>query len=358
MAGLANCYRSFTGYLLTLIVYLPGALKLIVSACMLKLKFPFQFITVMVLLLLQACATDTGRWNPNDYTVQRGDTVYSIAWHYELDPVALARWNNIDKPFLIRPGQRLHIGKPRNDQHQQSEQSVTATVITPEPVRKGPLATSPLEIRVKSGDTLYALSKSYHLSVAELARLNHLKKPYELRPGQILRLKPSAGPLPHEVARSSRHYQRVRPERIKHEQTRIARSSVPVVSAHKWPTTIHWRWPVKGKVMRRYQRDKLGARGIDIAGRLGERINAAAAGKVVYSGNGLISYGNLIIIKHNDHFLSAYAYNHKLLVHEGQWVKAGQQIAEMGRKGNGQPRTHFEIRKNGKPVNPQYYLPR
>jgi len=320
-----------------------------------KTKFPFRFITVMVLLLLQACATDIERWNPNDYTVQRGDTVYSIAWHYELDPVALARWNNIDKPFLIRPGQRLHIGKPRNYQHQQSKQSVTTTVITPEPVTKIPLETSPLEIRVKSGDTLYALSKNYHLSVAKLARLNHLKKPYELIPGQILRLKPSAEAQQHGVARSSSHYQRVRPE-----QTRTARSSTPpvVVSAHKWPTTIHWRWPVKGKVMRRYQRDKLGARGIDIAGRLGERINAAAAGKVVYSGNGLISYGNLVIIKHNDHFLSAYAYNHKLLVHEGQWVKAGQQIAEMGRKGSGQPRTHFEIRKNGKPVNPQYYLPR
>ncbi len=355
MAGLANCHYYCIGYLLTLTVYLPEAFKLVVSACMLKLKFPFRFITVMVLLLLQACATDIERWNPNDYTVQRGDTVYSIAWHYELDPVALARWNNIDKPFLIRPGQRLHIGKPRNYQHQQSKQSVTTTVITPEPVTKIPLETSPLEIRVKSGDTLYALSKNYHLSVAKLARLNHLKKPYKLIPGQILRLKPSAEAQQHGVARSSSHYQRVRPE-----QTRTARSSTPpvVVSAHKWPTTIHWRWPVKGKVMRRYQRDKLGARGIDIAGRLGERINAAAAGKVVYSGNGLISYGNLVIIKHNDHFLSAYAYNHKLLVHEGQWVKAGQQIAEMGRKGSGQPRTHFEIRKNGKPVNPQYYLPR
>jgi len=357
MAGLANGHYHCTGYLLTLAVCLPEAFEVIVSASMLKLKLPFQLITVIVLLLLQACATDGEQWNPNDYTVRRGDSIYSIAWHYEIDPITFAHWNHIDRPFLIYPGQRLHIRKPRNFQRQQSgreqQQSVTPALITPENVTKSPLEVgsskiSPSEIRVKPGDTLYALSKNYHLDVAELARLNHLKQPYEIIPGQILRLKPSPG-VP-----SSGHRQRPRPE-----QRATARSSTPpVVSAQKWPTTIHWRWPVKGKVLRRYQRDKLGARGIDIAGRIGERVNAAAAGKVVYSGNGLISYGNLVIIKHNDHFLSAYAYNHKLLVHEGQWVKAGQQIAEMGRKGDGQPRTHFEIRKNGKPVNPQYYLPR
>jgi lipoprotein NlpD len=114
---------------------------------------------------------------------------------------------------------------------------------------------------------------------------------------------------------------------------------------------------VTGAVVNRFNNSRSDSKGIEIAGREGSPVRAAAPGKVVYSGNGLISYGNLVIIKHNRNFLSAYAYNRKLLVSEGDTVKAGQKIAELGRSGTDSPRLHFEIRKNGKPVNPLSYLP-
>jgi lipoprotein NlpD len=121
---------------------------------------------------------------------------------------------------------------------------------------------------------------------------------------------------------------------------------------------VQWRWPTEGKVLNTFALDKLDQRGIDIAGNLGQPVHAVADGKVVYSGNGLAGYGNLIIIKHSDTYLSAYAYNQQRLVNEGMKVKAGKVISKMGRSSNGSIRLHFEIRKNGKPVDPLKYLPK
>ncbi len=119
-----------------------------------------------------------------------------------------------------------------------------------------------------------------------------------------------------------------------------------------------WQWPVQGKVISTFKRNTVDRKGIKIAAKEGNSVKAAAAGKVVYSGNGLISYGNLVIIKHNRTYLSAYAHNRKLLVKEGQMIKSGQKIAVLGKTGTESPRLYFEIRKNGKPVNPIKYLPR
>lgn len=110
--------------------------------------------------------------------------------------------------------------------------------------------------------------------------------------------------------------------------------------------------------MQGYDPDAPGRKGIDIAGRVGQFINAAASGRVVYSGGGLVGYGKIIIIKHSKTYLSAYAFNEKLFVKEGQEVRAGQLIAAMGRNGNGRPMLHFEIRRDGKPVDPLRYLPK
>ncbi len=120
-----------------------------------------------------------------------------------------------------------------------------------------------------------------------------------------------------------------------------------------------WTWPAHGRVIGRFVRGKPGRKGIDIAGTPGTPIYAAAAGRVVYSGNGIPRYGNLLIIKHNDKYLSAYAHNRRLLVQEGAVVKRGQLIAEMGRSGTGvsQVMLHFEIRVDGEPVDPLAYLP-
>lgn len=119
-----------------------------------------------------------------------------------------------------------------------------------------------------------------------------------------------------------------------------------------------WRWPVKGEIINTFSGSDPGKKGLDIAGRMGQAVNAAADGKVVYSGNGLRGYGNLIIIKHNTTYFSAYAYNSKLHVRENDTVSSGQHIADMGNNGSGPARLHFEIRRNGTPQDPMKYLPK
>jgi lipoprotein NlpD len=129
-----------------------------------------------------------------------------------------------------------------------------------------------------------------------------------------------------------------------------------LISNNKKLLKLYWQWPIKGKVLKRFSRAT--SKGIDIAGRFGQKVKTAAIGKVVYSGSGLIGYGNLLIIKHNATYLSAYANNSRLLVKEGEAVIKGQVIAEIGLVGGKQDSLHFEIRKNGKPVNPLHYLPK
>ena len=119
---------------------------------------------------------------------------------------------------------------------------------------------------------------------------------------------------------------------------------------------IDWQWPTSGRVIK--SDSPTARKGLEIAGSQGQAVNAAAAGSVVYSGSGLLGYGRLIILKHSDTFLSAYAYNERLLVAEGDQVATGQQIATMGLDNSGQPVLHFEIRKDGRPVNPMEHLPR
>jgi len=125
-----------------------------------------------------------------------------------------------------------------------------------------------------------------------------------------------------------------------------------------WGDWIVWRWPVDGPVLAGFEADEPGRQGLDIGGHMGQPVYAAASGVVVYSGSGLVGYGELIIIKHSDSYLSAYGHNSVRLVKEGQNVVAGQEIAEMGNSGAPRVELHFEIRKDGKPLNPQDFLPR
>jgi len=296
-------------------------------------------LLISAMALLQGCGSNGVRWNPDEYTVKSGDTVYSIAWRYELDPKEFARWNGVDTgSFLIRPGQRLHVKKPSGFNKNKTGNSTRST----EPKRYND-SNRPTWVVAKSGDTLYGLSRKYHINATELAQLNQLKKPYPIKRGQTIFLRRLQGKsLSTSAANKGGRATGSKSQNSKNEN---------------WAKHISWQWPVKGKLLSRYKRNKNNAKGIDIAGTVGKRINAVADGKVVYSGNGLISYGNLIIIKHNRSYLSAYAYNRKLLVKEGQWVKAGQKIAEMGQKDKSSARLHFEIRRNGKPVDPLRYLP-
>ncbi len=315
----------------------------------------FLLTTIIFAISLVACSSSGKKWNPDDYTVKSGDTVYSISWRYEVDPEDFAQWNDLDQSKVIKPGQRLHTRKPYNfdatrNQTYSKESSDESPAVETEDRYSSSYHSNNGKVMVQKGDSLYVLSKRYNVSVARLAQLNQLKKPYIIQPGQTIFLQPlntASSASKKTITKTSTS------TRKKSDVTRAAQSQET-----RWPDTVRWQRPVNGKIIKQFDRRRNDAKGIDIAGKLGDTIVAAADGKVVYSGDGLISYGNLIIIKHNKTYLSAYAYNHKLLVREGESIKAGQKIAEMGRKDNLSPRSHFEIRKNGKPVDPLKYLPR
>ena len=191
--------------------------------------------------------------------------------------------------------------------------------------------------QVEKGDTLFSISWRYGLDPKQLARWNGIAAPYTIFPGQRLRLNPSAT--------ASKRY-------VKKSKSSKSSGKVKTVAA-KPPGD--WRWPVKGKILSKFSNQN---NGIDIVAKEGAPIVAASAGKVVYAGSGLRGYGNLLILKHNTTYFSAYAHNRRLLVKEGAAVKTGEKIAELGSTGTDRAKLHFEIRKDGNPVDPLKYLPR
>lgn len=202
---------------------------------------------------------------------------------------------------------------------------------------------------VRRGDTLYGIAFRNGIDVRDLAAWNGIATPYTIYPGQSLRLYPRGGTRPVATTPSRPP---VRPPAAPAPARPSPAVSAPVASP------ISWRWPADGELIARYVAGEPTKQGIDVAGNSGAAVRAAADGVVVYSGSGLVGYGELIIVKHNDAWLSAYGHNRARLVNEGQLVKAGQQIAELGRTGAARDMLHFEIRYNGKPVDPLQYLPR
>lgn len=199
---------------------------------------------------------------------------------------------------------------------------------------------------VREGDTLYSIAWDAGLDYRALARWNDIPPPYVIRPGQRLRLRPGAGYDPPATAST-------RPANKPKTSTRPEPAAADPVG----PARNGWIWPTSGPVIRGFSPSESNP-GIDIAGQAGQAVKSAADGRVVYSGDGLRGYGQLIIVKHNETYLSAYAHNRKLLVNEGQQVRRGQPIAEMGSTGTDRVKLHFEIRKQGTAVNPLQYLPK
>ena len=188
---------------------------------------------------------------------------------------------------------------------------------------------NPKIYQVNTGDTLYSIASRYQLSVAQLAKWNSLTSPYILHSGQLLYLQPSDC------------------RNISENKTK-----------NNSPTPVSWVWPAQGKIIQKFMPGKIKNNGIDISNIEGTPIYAAASGEVVYSGSALRGYGYLIIIRHSENFITAYAHNRKNIVKEGEFVKTGVIIAEMGKTGSNQVKLHFEVRKNGKPVDPCQVLPK
>ncbi|QBG35465.1 peptidoglycan DD-metalloendopeptidase family protein [Litorilituus sediminis] len=234
------------------------------------------------------------------------------------------------------------------------------------------------EYVVRAGETLYSIAWRANSDVRQLAKLNKIYPPYRIYPGQKLLLvaKSSA-----KDAKASTSKALVKNSTNRSSQTSIKTSNKAIASTKKQAygknvrgqkipkkasdnqsdfsqKISRWQWPVKGKIIEYFSTRAQGNKGINIAGRRGTNIKAAAEGKVVYAGSALRGYGKLIIIKHNDDYLSAYAHNDKILVKEQQVVKSGQVVAKMGDTDATQVMLHFEVRFRGKSVNPLNYLPK
>ncbi len=213
------------------------------------------------------------------------------------------------------------------------------------------------EYRVQRGDTLHSIAVRHGTDWPTLARLNGIDAPHLIQAGQVLRITGAAAArLP------------ATPTRVVTASNVAAHTAAPVPSsplrvtasssAPPPPGAGKWQWPTEGQVIGAFSTDNGLNKGLDISGQQGQPIVAAQAGSVVFAGSGLRGYGELVIVKHNDTYVSAYGHNSRLLVKEGQSVQAGQQIAEMGSSGTDKVKLHFEIRRQGKPVDPMQYLPR
>ncbi len=235
---------------------------------------------------------------PQSFQVRRGDTLYSIAWHYGLDYHTVARWNGISRPYVIHPGQRIALYPP-------------------------------------GGAPARAVQRTYKTNVASAYK--PAAKPVE-------RTTTAGAPSPQPAARQAVQAP---------AYTAPANAAAPVAGG-----PINWQWPASGAVVHTFGQSDLSGKGIVINGHLGSPVLASADGTVVYSGNALVGYGNLVIVKHNDEWLSAYGQNQQLLVHEGEQVRSGERIATMGRGPDGKPELYFEIRENGDPVDPLRFLPK
>ena len=253
------------------------------------------------------------------HQVDVGETLYSIAWRYDLNVVDLANANSLYEPYIINPGQELTLLV-----------SLKEYSGTPNPKKR---------YKVRAGDTLFSIATQLGLDVKTLANINNLKSPYIISPNQILAVdgKNVAVTQTREQLTSTARDQRANP------MTRPK----PAAYAKNW----QWKWPVKAEVLEPFNPKKL-QKGISLKASSNAKVNPAAPGNVVYAGEGLRGYGKLIIIKHSDMLLSAYANNEELLVRVGQSVDQTDVISSLGVDGT----MYFEIRKDGNPVNPINYL--
>lgn len=279
-------------------------------------------------------------WRPDVHVVQKGETLYGIAFNYGLDYHEIAEINSIQNPRAIRIGQELRLfdsaeslgGAPIKSvtEDKPSENKLTENINTTISSAKiSPSTTSSSVVVIKEQPIVLKLDYSER-AVMQIEKL----QAEQLRPGT----KTSA-----QLSAAS--------SKSTGESTGGRRAQIVEVDDRE----LDWGLPAQGKWSNEFSEGS-NRRGIDIAGKLGQPVLASAAGKVVYSGRGLRGYGNLVIIKHNKTFISAYAHNNKVMVKEGQAVSKGQKIAEMGNTDTKQVKLHFEIRKFGKPVDPANFL--
>jgi lipoprotein NlpD len=258
---------------------------------------------------------------PGYYTVKRGDTLYRIALEHGQDHRDVANWNNIANPSSIKEGQVLRIAPP----------GAVAELAT-----DGAAVTKPIDVGAAVESR--SLDQPADAGLAVAPQNGALKR------------EPRVGKEPY----SDEAYARLNKVGGETAKPEVKPEAAPAVATG--PDDVPWMWPTSAKLSAPYS--DTSNKGLDFAGKAGDPVLAAGDGKVVYAGSGLRGFGELVIVKHNATYLSAYAHNRKILVKEGQQVSRGQKIAEMGNTDADSVKLHFEIRKQGKPVDPAQYLPK
>ena len=258
-----------------------------------------------VVLLNSQVESGSEEYTASTYEVRPGDTLFAVAWFTGNDYQDIAKFNNISKPYTIFPGQKLRLTAPVSKPSTTKRSNVTTT-------RSTDPTSHPIAKRVIDQSKPQA----------------YVEREQDVKSQKNTNVKKSTGTVKKTVAKTF-------PDKVE-----------------------KWIWPAEGKLVGTFSKAESGNKGIDVAGARGSKVVAAASGKVVYSGNALRGYGRLVIIKHTDTFLSAYAYNETILVKEREWVYAGQKIATMGSSGTDSVKLHFEVRYRGKSLNPLRYLPK
>ncbi|WP_100643732.1 peptidoglycan DD-metalloendopeptidase family protein [Alteromonas facilis] len=272
-----------------------SGLVIVLSACSSQPHTPAPVVS-----LDMSIEQESDPFEQDTYTVQPGDTLFAIAWYSGNDYRDIARYNQLQAPYLLKPGDIIRLTPTPVAQTSKPQRKHTTPTVTPQK---------------SAADTNGRTSTNSHQSVIDRSK--------EQAYGD------------HE-------------KDVKGQQ--VSRS---------FPAKVgRWVWPAEGNIIGRFSAVESGNKGVDIANQQGTPIVAAAEGKVVYTGEALRGYGRLIIIKHTDTFLSAYAHNDRILVSEQQWVKAGEQIGTMGSSGTDKVMLHFEVRYRGKSLDPMRYLPR
>ena len=284
---------------------------------------------------------EKGSYKGNTYKVNKGDTMFLIAYLAGIDVKELAALNNMTEPYSLSLGQTLKISN-----------CGTKTVTTTVPVKQPAAATTTTTAAVSITPAEPAVTYTPGANGTQIGSDGTIIGPIKSGAG-VANSAPAMVPVATTpVAPATTPSAPTTPVDNTNSTSINANVVAPIAS------NVAWQWPTSGNIIQGFSDTDGGNKGIDISGSRGQSVKAAASGRVVYAGNALRGYGNLIIIKHNDDFLSAYAHNDKILVTDQQEVKAGQEIAKMGSSGTNTVKLHFEIRYKGKSVDPIRYLPR
>lgn len=289
-----------------------------------------QFVALLLFVALTACKNNS-QLPPIEqleqppsiklthHTVSKGDTLYSIAWRYGMDYKQLATINNIGSPYTIYIGQKVALGDRASS------------------------SAKPTAVEVSPGVEVVAIADDSN-AVTVVSETTGSEPPVTEAPAAVP-MKPAATTEP-------------RPALVDAGKSDAQTPEKPDVAPSAVAAGGQWMWPASGRIIATFAAADPLRKGVDVAGKPGDPVVATRSGNVVYAGNGLAGYGELVIVKHDEQYLSAYGNNSKLLVKEGESVKAGQKIAEIGSTGTDTNKLHFEIRKQGKPVDPLLYLPK